>query len=63
MSLMRSFLKCLESLDAAQVLLMVSRTNRADATLRSMNCTPRLSGMVPLLTVLNELPSELTATE
>ena len=60
---MRNLWKCFESLDAAYVLFTVNRTNRADATFRSMNCTPRLSGSVAVLTVLKLDPSVLTATE
>ena len=60
---MRSLWKCFVSLDAAQVLVTVSRTKRADATFRSMNCTPRLSGIVAVFTVVNDEPSVPTATE
>src|SRR6266511_4779782 len=53
---MRSLLAYAVTVDADQVLLTISRTNRAEASPRLTNCTPRRLGMVPEVTVLQEVP-------
>jgi hypothetical protein len=51
------------SVGADQLLVTVSRTNRARSTPRSMNCTARALGMVAQpTTVVHACPSVLTST-